>query len=36
MADLKRNAKLDRRDEMILVLVAILTPLAVLPVMFGA
>ena len=36
MADIKNNAKLDRRDEIILALVALLTPLATLPVMFGA
>ena len=36
MANMKHNAKLDQRDEIILALVAFLTPLATLPVMFGA
>ena len=36
MANFKGHAKLDRRDEMILVLVAVLTPLTALPMVFGA
>lgn len=36
MAYFKGNSKLDARDEMILALVAVLTPLAALPMIFGA
>jgi len=36
MSYFKGNAKLDRRDEMILALVAVLTPLVALPLIFGA
>ena len=35
MANENGNAKLDRRDEVILALIALLTPLAALPVIFG-
>jgi len=35
MNDFENNFKLDRRDEMILMIVAFVTPLAILPVMLG-
>ena len=36
MAKFTGNSKLDARDEMILAIVALLTPLAALPMIFGA
>ena len=35
MKNVMRNTKLDRRDELILIIVAIVTPLAALPAMLG-
>ncbi len=35
MANVKPNKGLDRRDEMILMIIAVVTPLAILPAMLG-
>lgn len=36
MTNINSSRKLDRRDEMILIIIAFATPLAILPTFFGA